>query len=68
MEKLIEELILRIEIERAQSFREIDNNGEDTEYDKTLKSIHTGKIFAFDYCVKELKRILEYNQSSISKN
>jgi len=60
MENLIEDLISRIEIEKAQSFRFIENSSSS---DKSLENIHTGKIFAFDYCTKELRRLLEYQKA-----
>ena len=56
MEKLIEDLISRIEIEKAHSFRVIENSQFN---DKTLENIHTGKIFAFDFCCNELRRLLD---------
>lgn len=64
MEKLIEDLISRLEIEKGQSFKTI----EDVSFaDKTLEFVHTGKIFAFDFCIDELERLLEYKKESVSR-
>ncbi|WP_291125834.1 hypothetical protein [Flavobacterium sp. UBA6031] len=65
MEKLIEDLISRIEIERTHSFRVIENSGLS---DKTLENIHTGKIFAFDFCTNELRRLLDYQNANENKH
>jgi hypothetical protein len=61
MEKLIEDLMLRLEKEKAQSFRVIENLSSE---DKSLECIHKGKIFAFSYCVNELERMIEYQKIS----
>lgn len=61
MEKLIEDLISRLEIQKAHSFRIIENLSLS---DKSLECIHTGKIFAFNLCVDELQRIIEYQKQS----
>ncbi|MDD5184973.1 MAG: hypothetical protein PHS84_06885 [Paludibacter sp.] len=65
MEKLIEDLISRIEIEKAHSFRVIENSQSS---DKTIENIHTGKIFAFDFCTNELQRIIDYQNESENKH
>lgn len=63
MEKLIEDLISRIETEKAESYQYIQSSGLG---DKSIEYIHTGKIFAFDFCSNELKRLLDYKNSSNS--
>lgn len=65
MEKLIEDLISRIEIEKAHSFRVIESSPLS---DKSLEYIHTGKIFAFDFCTNELQRIIDYQNESENKH
>jgi hypothetical protein len=66
MEKLIEDLISRLEIERTQSFRAIDNLSYGD--DKSLEYIHSGKIFAFDFCLNELERLMSYQKNSSEKS
>lgn len=65
MEKLIEDLISRIEIEKAHSFRVIENAPLN---DKSLEYVHTGKIFAFDFCTNELRRLLDYQNANDNKH
>jgi|GEM_PF-1496423 len=65
MEKLIEDLISRLESEKTQSLRTIENLSFD---DKSLECIHTGKIFAFDYCIDKLQGLLEYQNKGVAKN
>jgi len=64
METLLEDLISRIEIEKAHSFRVIENSPLS---DKSLEYIHTGKIFAYDYCTNELRRLLDYQNGNKRK-
>jgi len=64
METLLEDLISRIEIEKAHSFRVIENSPLS---DKSLEYINTGKIFAYDYCTNELRRLLDYQNGNKRK-
>lgn len=64
METLLEDLISRIEIEKAHSFRVIENPPLS---DKSLEYIHTGKIFAYDFCTNELQRLLDYQNGNKRK-
>ncbi|HEY5592123.1 MAG TPA: hypothetical protein VIK55_14045 [Paludibacter sp.] len=65
MENLIEDLISRIEIEKAHSFRVIENSPLN---DKSLEYVHTGKIFAYDFCTNELRRLLDYQNANDNKH
>lgn len=64
MEKLIEDLITRIEKVKAHSFRVIEKSSLS---DKSFECIHTGKIFAFDFCTNELRRLLDYQNANENK-
>jgi len=64
MENLIEDLISRIEIEKAHSFRFIENSPLN---DKSIEYIHTGKIFAYDFCTNELRRLIDYHNENIKR-
>ena len=64
MKKLIEDVISRIEIEKTYSSRVIEKSSFS---DKSLEYIHTGKIFALDFCTNELRRLLEYQNANENK-
>ncbi len=65
MEKLLEDLIFRLENEKTQSFRMIEDLSFD---DKSLECIYTGKIFAFDFCIDALKHLLAYQNENAAKH
>ena len=65
MEKLIEDLISRLEIEKNESYKLIEKLPANN--DKLLDGIYSGKILAFDYCIEELQRIIQYECISKSK-
>ncbi|HLP05626.1 MAG TPA: hypothetical protein VK152_09375 [Paludibacter sp.] len=56
MEELIESLIKRLEIQRTECMRIIENSEDD--FYNTTKNIQTGKIIAFNVCINELQQIL----------
>jgi len=60
MEELIESLIRRLEIQRTECMRIIENSEEDSY--KTTKDIQIGKIFAFNGCINELQQILDNHE------
>ncbi|MEI8085266.1 MAG: hypothetical protein WCG93_03505 [Paludibacter sp.] len=65
MKKLIDSLIMRLEIERTQCFRAIENMSfKDS---ASTEDIQTGKIMAYDFCINELVSLLE-NEKLIIEN
>ncbi len=65
MEKQIEDLISRLEMEKNESYNLIEKLA--AKDDKSLEAIYSGKIFAFDYRIDELQRIIRYECTSQSK-
>jgi len=62
MEKLVEDLILRLKSQKQKDenlINEIQPNKENT-----LVFLNAGKIIAFDFCINELHRMLEYHNVS----
>ena len=66
MEKLIENLVMRLEIERTQCFRAIENMSfKDS---ASTEDIQTGKIMAYDFCINELVELLESQNQSVESH
>jgi hypothetical protein len=60
MEKLIEDIIARFEQKK-----EIIQDGvvqKDDSKDKSFVLLSAGQIIAFDFCINELKRLVEYHK------
>jgi len=62
MKNSIEELISRLEMERTQCFRLMDNLP--TNNDKSQEFILVGKVLAFNFCIEELACLIEQNLKS----
>jgi hypothetical protein len=62
MEKLVEDLIIRLESQKRKDENLIHELQPDK--DKTLVFLNAGKIIAFDLCISELHRLIEYNNAS----
>lgn len=60
MEKLIEDLIERLESQKQKSLNSVNISADEN----SIKFIDTGKVFALDYCIAELQRIIEYQKKS----
>jgi hypothetical protein len=73
MEKLIEDLINRLENKKTDDERHIDNLDECSILRKKLSEnelfLISGKNIAYDFCIHELTRIVEiYKENKIIKN
>ena len=64
MEYLVEDLITRLEKLREKALKEVrkDNDGGDT----SAALIVSGKVFAYDDCLRELRRLINYLRNSRS--
>jgi len=62
MKYLIEELVKRLELQKKKDAQQV-NDFKDKD-NKTLVLLNAGKIIAFDLCINELKRMLEYYKIS----
>jgi len=65
MKKLIEDLIIRLEIKQKEDEIRLDNIKNPTENKEVY--LIAGKNIAFDFCIKELYRIIEFNSKSQKK-
>jgi hypothetical protein len=63
MEKLLEELIERLEHSREGIISQLRNNPVDAN-DK-ISLLLSGEALAYDTCIKELQRLLEYFRDSL---
>jgi len=64
MKNSIEELISRLEMERTQCFKLIDDLS--TNNDKPQEFILVGKILGYNFCIEELEHLLECNSLHIN--
>jgi hypothetical protein len=62
MEKLLEELIDRLEETRKEIIHQLKNNPVDAN-DK-ISLLLSGEALAYDTCIKELQRLAEYSKGS----
>lgn len=58
MEKLVEDLIIRLENQKSKDKEVAEKINPNSE--NQLGFICLGRVFAFDYCIGELKRLLCY--------
>jgi len=58
MEKLIEDLIIRLTSSKMEVMNKIQNDPSDSNEKVTL--ILAGKLSAYDQCIHELHRIIKY--------
>jgi hypothetical protein len=65
MEKLVKDFILKLEKQKIKFEKMIIENPEFEERNTLL--LKTGKIIAFDYCISELKKIMESNRQLSEK-
>ncbi|MBP6977819.1 MAG: hypothetical protein PHD61_06840 [Bacteroidales bacterium] len=65
MEKLIEDLIIRLTESKAEVLKKIENESSVTSERMTL--ILAGKLAAYDQCILELKRTLKYFHECVIK-
>ncbi|MCK9400719.1 MAG: hypothetical protein M0Q51_12095 [Bacteroidales bacterium] len=66
MEKLLEELISRLEDARDGIVRELKSDSD--EANNQIAMLLSGEAFAYDYCIKELQRLINYYKESILKS
>lgn len=62
MDKLVEDLILRIEMQKQKDETLINDNH--VKNDTSLVLLNAGKIIAYDYCISELNRLIEFYKKS----
>ncbi|HBF87884.1 MAG TPA: hypothetical protein DDX39_04500 [Bacteroidales bacterium] len=62
MKKLIEDVIVRFEQKKLKIENFVDEIGEQKENSQLL--ISAGQIIAYDFCINELKRMVEYEKIS----
>lgn len=58
MEKLIEDLIIRLTESKSEVLKKFEN--ESSVINEKMTLILAGKLAAYDQCILELKRILKY--------
>ena len=62
MEKLLEELIIRLEETRKRVLTELKNNPVDA--NDRISLLLSGEALAYDTCIKELQRLVNYAKNS----
>ena len=62
MEKLVEELIQRLEATRNEIIRKL--RSQPTDADNKAFLLMSGEVLAYDACIKELERLIEYFKES----
>ena len=59
MENLIKDLLERLEVQKQLSLKNVNSSDIDE-----IRLVDSGKVFAFDFCIGELQRVLNYQHTS----